>query len=254
MAGRRAQGSLPTRDLDGHARCQHPGRTRPRLLHRSPRPLRGRCPGRRDLLRPDDVRPQDVHLPLLAAGWRHTVKTDGTQYFRSSDGYGVLEHAYVRKNPAAHVWSAWGGPPDNPLWKATFSSAVPASLVAAFASSLASTVGLHRAARARRVERSGRDPPAPHPSRSPDRLSRPQARTAAQRGTFAGGHRVAHERQGLGTEHRPNAPVRFRTSCRPPQVTAPAPLSAVEEHHRICPCTPSTSSPNSSTCPSTNDG
>ncbi|MEU9387847.1 DUF317 domain-containing protein [Streptomyces sp. NPDC048279] len=57
----------------------------------------------------------------------------------------MLEHAYVRKNPAAPVWSAWGGPPDNPLWKSTFSSAVPASLVAAFASSLASTVPLARA-------------------------------------------------------------------------------------------------------------
>ncbi|MEH0628556.1 DUF317 domain-containing protein [Streptomyces stelliscabiei] len=101
--------------------------------------------GERDLLRPDDIRPQDVYLPLLAAGWRHTVKTDGTQYFRSSDRYGVLEHAYVRKNPAAPVWSAWGGPPDSTLWKATFSSAVPASLVAAFASSLASTVPLARA-------------------------------------------------------------------------------------------------------------
>ncbi|MFJ9151797.1 DUF317 domain-containing protein [Streptomyces sp. NPDC102270] len=34
---------------------------------------------------------------------------------------------------------------DYPLWKATFSSAVPASLVAAFASSLASLVPLARA-------------------------------------------------------------------------------------------------------------
>ncbi|MEU3616888.1 DUF317 domain-containing protein [Streptomyces sp. NPDC006872] len=57
----------------------------------------------------------------------------------------MLEHAYLRKNPAAPVWSAWGRPPDNPLWKSTFSSAVPASLIAAFASSLASTVPLARA-------------------------------------------------------------------------------------------------------------
>jgi len=101
--------------------------------------------GERNLLRPDDVRPQDVYLPLLTAGWQHTVKTDGVQYFRSPDGYGVLQHAYVRKNVAAPVWSASGGPPDHPLWKATFSSAVPASLVAAFASSLASPVPLARA-------------------------------------------------------------------------------------------------------------
>ncbi|WP_353962334.1 MULTISPECIES: DUF317 domain-containing protein [Streptomyces] len=57
----------------------------------------------------------------------------------------MLQHAYVHKNVAAPVWSAWGGPPDHPLWKATFSSAVPASLVAAFASSLASPVPLARA-------------------------------------------------------------------------------------------------------------
>ncbi|MFF4250548.1 DUF317 domain-containing protein [Streptomyces sp. NPDC001663] len=101
--------------------------------------------GERNLLRPDDVRPQDVYLPLLTAGWQHTVKTDGVQYFRSPDGYGVLQHAYVHKNVAAPRWSAWGGPPDHPLWKATFSSAVPASLVAAFASSLASPVPLARA-------------------------------------------------------------------------------------------------------------
>ncbi|MEV7731633.1 DUF317 domain-containing protein [Streptomyces sp. NPDC088921] len=101
--------------------------------------------GERGLLRPADVRPQDVYLPLLTAGWQHTVKTDGVQYFRSPDGYGVLQHAYVRKNVAAPVWSAWGGPPDDPLWKATFSSAAPASLVAAFASSLASPVPLARA-------------------------------------------------------------------------------------------------------------
>ncbi|MFF4031641.1 DUF317 domain-containing protein [Streptomyces sviceus] len=101
--------------------------------------------GERNLLRPDDVRPQDVYLPLLTAGWQHTVKTDGVQYFRSPDGYGALQHAYVHKNVAAPRWSAWGGPPDHPLWKATFSSAVPASLVAAFASSLASPVPLARA-------------------------------------------------------------------------------------------------------------
>jgi hypothetical protein len=85
------------------------------------------------------------HPPLLTAGWQHTVKTDGVQYFRSPDGYGVLQHAYVRKNVPAPVWSARGGPADHPLWKATFSSAVPASLVAAFASSLASPVPLARA-------------------------------------------------------------------------------------------------------------
>jgi hypothetical protein len=101
--------------------------------------------GERDLLYPDDVRPQEVYLPLLSAGWRDTVKTDGTQYFRSSDGYGVLQHTYIRKNSATPVWSAWGGPPDNPLWKAIFSAALPASLVGAFASSMASTVPLARA-------------------------------------------------------------------------------------------------------------
>ncbi|WP_371551483.1 DUF317 domain-containing protein [Streptomyces sp. NBC_00554] len=101
--------------------------------------------GERDLLRPDDVRPQDVYLPLLTASWHHTVKTDGVQYFCSPDGYGVLQHAYVHKNVAAPLWSAWGGLPDHPLWKARFSSAVPASLVAAFASSLALPVPLARA-------------------------------------------------------------------------------------------------------------
>ena len=101
--------------------------------------------GERDLLRADDVRPQDVYLPMLTAGWHYTVKTDGVQYFRSPDGYGVLQHAYAQKNGAEPRWSAWGGPPDHPLWKATFSSAVPASLVAAFTSSLASPVPLARA-------------------------------------------------------------------------------------------------------------
>ncbi|MER6952520.1 DUF317 domain-containing protein [Streptomyces sp. NPDC000618] len=48
----------------------------------------------------------------------------------------------TRSRRTAPSTSAWGGPPDNPLWKSTFSSAVPASLVAAFASSLASTVPL----------------------------------------------------------------------------------------------------------------
>ncbi|MFF1297169.1 MULTISPECIES: DUF317 domain-containing protein [unclassified Streptomyces] len=72
--------------------------------------------GERNRLRPGNVRPQDVYLPLLTAGWQHTVKTDGVQYFRSPDGYGVLQHAYVHKNVSAPVWSAWGGAPDHPLW------------------------------------------------------------------------------------------------------------------------------------------
>ncbi|MEU6148026.1 DUF317 domain-containing protein [Streptomyces sp. NPDC047081] len=101
--------------------------------------------GEGDLMRSDDVLPQDVYLPLLTAGWRHMIKTDGTQHFRSLDGYGVLEHVYAPRQGAASVWAAWGGTPDHPLWKARFSSAAPASLVAAFASSLASRVPLARA-------------------------------------------------------------------------------------------------------------
>ncbi|WTE49163.1 DUF317 domain-containing protein [Streptomyces sp. NBC_01622] len=78
--------------------------------------------------------------PFRPATWTATL-----QYLRSPDGHGVLQHAYVHKNLAAPVWSAWGGSPDYLLWKATFSSAVPASLVAAFASSLSSPVPLARA-------------------------------------------------------------------------------------------------------------
>lgn len=59
--------------------------------------------GVRDRMRSDDGRPQDVYLPLLTAGWRHMLKTDGTQYFRSPDGYGVLEHVYAPRDLAAPV-------------------------------------------------------------------------------------------------------------------------------------------------------
>nr|WP_259407619.1 DUF317 domain-containing protein [Streptomyces akebiae] len=161
----------------------------------------------------------------------------------------MLEHAYVRKNPAAPVWSAWGGPPGSTLWKATFSSAVPASLVAAFASSLASTVPLARAVWSVPAEaRLHLTLPKPGPTQSD---TSPDCRSA--------GHlrrRPPRRARTPGPRHR--APA--QCACPVPDFLPaaagdrPCAPSAVEEHHRICPCTSSTSSPNSSTCQSTNDG
>lgn len=52
--------------------------------------------------------PAQAYVPLLARGWSHTVKTDGTQTFLAPDGFGGVQHMYAAED----------GPSSSPAWKA----------------------------------------------------------------------------------------------------------------------------------------
>ena len=84
--------------------------------------------------------PHEAYAPLLACGWSHDVKTDGTQIFLTPDELGGVRHQYANR-PA---WRAWGGVPSEPHWTARFSFGTPTTLVAALTASLISTEPLHR--------------------------------------------------------------------------------------------------------------
>ncbi|MER7986512.1 DUF317 domain-containing protein [Streptomyces noursei] len=94
----------------------------------------------------DDTAPQEVYTPLLVKGWGHTVKTDGTQIFRSPDALGFVRHRYAAIDARA-TWVAYGGSPSEPSWRATFSHTAPTTLAAAFTASLVSTELVHRTVR-----------------------------------------------------------------------------------------------------------
>ncbi|MYT96579.1 MULTISPECIES: DUF317 domain-containing protein [unclassified Streptomyces] len=88
----------------------------------------------------DDTPPQEAYTLLLARGWSHQVKTDGTQFFRDPESLGVVQHRYATTiHDDSPTWSAWGGYPSEPHWRARFSQGTPTTLVAAFTASLVFT-------------------------------------------------------------------------------------------------------------------
>ncbi|MBC2878090.1 MULTISPECIES: DUF317 domain-containing protein [Streptomyces] len=99
----------------------------------------------RDPLLDDDTAPHEAYALLLACGWNHEIKTDGRQFFRDPDPLGVLQHRYAITSTNAPTWTAWGGYPGEPHWRAQFSHGTPTALVAAFTTSLVSTEPVTRA-------------------------------------------------------------------------------------------------------------
>lgn len=99
-----------------------------------------------DRLFEDDTPPQEAYTLLLARGWSHEVKTDGTQFFRAPEALGVVRHRYAITGTDSPIWSAWGGYQSEPNWRARFSYGTPATPVAAFTASLVSTEPVTRAA------------------------------------------------------------------------------------------------------------
>ncbi|QNE74513.1 DUF317 domain-containing protein [Streptomyces finlayi] len=100
-----------------------------------------------DRLFADTTAPHEAYTPLLARGWSHDIKTDGTQTFRSPDGHGTVRHWYAADGilgSAGPQWLAWSGPKPRPHWQARFSFSTPPTLVAAFTASLISTEPLQR--------------------------------------------------------------------------------------------------------------
>ncbi|WP_447035813.1 DUF317 domain-containing protein [Streptomyces sp. DSM 118878] len=97
-----------------------------------------------DRLFQDETAPHEVYAPLLARGWSHTVKTDGTQTFLTPEGLGGIRHRYVTGGSSELAWRAWGGYPSEPHWTARFSFGTPTTLVAAFTASLISTEPVQR--------------------------------------------------------------------------------------------------------------
>ncbi|MEV5878027.1 DUF317 domain-containing protein [Streptomyces sp. NPDC052101] len=101
-----------------------------------------------DHLFDDQTPPRQADAPLLARGWGHVVKTDGTQHFLAPDILGGVRHKYAEprlNTPAEPAWTAWAGYADDPHWRVRFSRATPTTLVAAFTASLLSTEPVQRA-------------------------------------------------------------------------------------------------------------
>ncbi|MGW7423582.1 DUF317 domain-containing protein [Streptomyces sp. NPDC054813] len=99
----------------------------------------------RDWLYEDDTAPHEAYAPLLARGWSHHVKTDGTQTFNSPEALGAVRHRYdATTGSDAPAWRAWSGYPSEPHWRAQFSFGTPTTLVAAFTASLISTEPVRR--------------------------------------------------------------------------------------------------------------
>ncbi|MFI2204661.1 DUF317 domain-containing protein [Streptomyces sp. NPDC020192] len=100
-----------------------------------------------DPLFDDRTPPHEAYAPLLARGWSHMVKTDGTQHFLAPDIFGGVQHKYAEprlNTPAEPAWTAWAGYADDPHWRVRFSRATPTTLVAAFTASLLSTEPVQR--------------------------------------------------------------------------------------------------------------
>ncbi|MFI7337099.1 DUF317 domain-containing protein [Streptomyces sp. NPDC050085] len=75
-----------------------------------------------------------VYLPLLSAGWEHTVHSQGVQVFVSQTQGTLLRHHFSPSRRATTpVWhvNSWGG-----HWEARFNGTIPACLVAAFSTAL----------------------------------------------------------------------------------------------------------------------
>ncbi|MDX2657044.1 DUF317 domain-containing protein [Streptomyces scabiei] len=97
-----------------------------------------------DRLFEDETAPHGAYAPLLARGWSHEVKTDGTQTFLTPEELGGVRHRYAISGSSGPAWRSWGGYPSEPHWTARFSVGTPTTLVAAFTASLISTEPLHR--------------------------------------------------------------------------------------------------------------
>lgn len=94
----------------------------------------------------DDTPQQEAYALLLARGWSHQAKTDGTRLFRDPESLSVVQHRYATTiHSDSPTWSAWGGYPSEPYWRARFSQGTPTTLVAAFTASLVSTEPVTRA-------------------------------------------------------------------------------------------------------------
>ncbi|MVO90262.1 DUF317 domain-containing protein [Streptomyces sp. p1417] len=98
-----------------------------------------------DHLFQDHTPPHEAYALLLARGWGHEVKTDGTQLFRDPQSLGVVRHRYATPSTDTPLWSASGGHPGEPYWRARFTRGTPTTLVAAFTASLVSTEPASRA-------------------------------------------------------------------------------------------------------------
>ncbi|MEV8426470.1 DUF317 domain-containing protein [Streptomyces niveus] len=88
-----------------------------------------------------------VYLPLLNAGWSHTVDERGNQMFTSPDRLATV----TGQRRPSHVSDAWSmnvapGTTGRCRWSAQFSKQVPNFLVAAFTTSLADTTPVYRTA------------------------------------------------------------------------------------------------------------
>ncbi|KPI02858.1 protein of unknown function DUF317 [Actinobacteria bacterium OK074] len=92
----------------------------------------------------DETEPHEAYKLLLAHGWSHRIKKDGTQTFSSPEGLGAVRHRYASTGSRGLAWTAWGGYPNTPDWRAQFSFGTPPSLVAAFTASLISTEPVRR--------------------------------------------------------------------------------------------------------------
>ncbi|MFC9431588.1 DUF317 domain-containing protein [Streptomyces sp. NPDC056987] len=98
----------------------------------------------RDWLFEDETPAQEAYVPLLARGWSHDVKTDGTQTFLPADRLAGVHHRYATTSPHERAWWIWGGHHSEPHWQARITSGTPTALVAAFTVSLISTDPLIR--------------------------------------------------------------------------------------------------------------
>ncbi|MFJ9551267.1 DUF317 domain-containing protein [Streptomyces erythrochromogenes] len=99
----------------------------------------------RDMLFHDNTAPAAAYLPLLNAGWTHTISNQGSQHFHSRDGMAHLEHRYAATDREKPVWKVSAGTPLEPLWRASFTSRTPVTYVAAFTASLVTEEPLTRA-------------------------------------------------------------------------------------------------------------
>ncbi|MFF2189711.1 DUF317 domain-containing protein [Streptomyces sp. NPDC058155] len=88
-----------------------------------------------------------VYLPLLNAGWSHTVDERGNQMFTAPDRFATVT-GHRRPSHGSDAWSlsVFPGTTGVCRWSARFSKQVPNALVAAFTASLADTTPVYRTA------------------------------------------------------------------------------------------------------------
>ncbi|MFE4058910.1 DUF317 domain-containing protein [Streptomyces sp. NPDC059096] len=98
----------------------------------------------RDGLFEDMTAPHEAYASLFAFGWRHHVKTDGTQSFLSPDDLAGVVHHYAATRSHEPAWRIWGGHPSEPQWQARFTTGTPTTLVAALTVSMISSEPLIR--------------------------------------------------------------------------------------------------------------